>query len=88
MTGCPIWVIITAIPCGLNMKIISWFGTIASILGSFTVAMQFLLPGYCMFVCGSISWLIVGIKRADKALITLNGTFMLANIVGLYNALG
>jgi hypothetical protein len=30
--------------------------------------------------------LIVGFSRKDKSLITLNGTFFLANILGLYNS--
>jgi hypothetical protein len=68
------------------MKSISWVGTIASIIGSFVVAMQIFLIGYCFFAVGSISWLIVGISRRDVSLVTLNGVFFLANIVGLYNA--
>ena len=69
------------------MKTISWFGTTASIIGSFVVAMQILTIGYSLFICGSLSWFVVGIKRKDTALITMNGVFFLANLLGLYNAI-
>ena len=69
------------------MKYLSWVGTASSIAGSFIVAMQFFLPGYCFFLLGSVSWCIVAAKRADRALLTLNGTFVLANLLGVYNVL-
>jgi hypothetical protein len=65
---------------------ISWLGTISSIIGAFVVASKLFLIGYCFFIVGSVSWLIVGIIRKDNSLIVLNGTFFLANILGLYNA--
>jgi hypothetical protein len=65
---------------------ISWIGTLSSIIGAFIVASKLFLVGYCFFIIGSLSWLIVGYYRKDKSLITLNGTFFLANILGLYNA--
>jgi hypothetical protein len=65
---------------------ISWIGTFSSIIGAFIVASQLFFLGYCFFIIGSLSWLIVGFSRKDKSLITLNGTFFLANILGLYNA--
>jgi len=64
-----------------------WIGTIASVIGSFTLALQFALIGYCLFLIGSVSWLIVGIKNRDKALITLNLFFFVANIIGFYKVL-
>ena len=64
-----------------------WIGTIASVIGSFTLALQFALVGYCLFLVGSVSWLIVGIKNRDKALITLNLFFFVANIIGFYKVL-
>jgi len=66
---------------------IKWFGTIASIIGAFLVASQVILFGYTAFIMGSISWLIIGIRTKDNAMITLNGVFFLANILGLYNAI-
>jgi nicotinamide riboside transporter PnuC len=65
---------------------ISWLGTIASIIGAFVVASKLFLVGYCFFIVGSISWLIVGFARKDKSLMVLNGTFFLANILGFYNS--
>jgi hypothetical protein len=65
---------------------ISWLGTMASIIGAFIVASKLFFLGYCFFIIGSLSWLLVGFSRKDKSLITLNGTFFLANILGLYNA--
>lgn len=68
------------------MKIVSWIGTVASILGAYLVALQLILVGYVAFSIGSITWLIVGMKRRDSALIVMNGTFFIANMIGLYNA--
>ena len=69
------------------MNKLSWFGTVASILGAFLMAFGIVLIGYIFFTLGSISWLIVGFKRKDNSLITLNGTFFLANIIGLTRAI-
>ena len=68
------------------MKSIKWLGTLASIAGSFVVASKIFLLGYCLFVVGSVSWLIAGIREREMPLIVLNGTFLCANILGLYNA--
>ena len=65
---------------------ISWIGTLSSIIGAFIVASQLFFLGYCFFIIGSLSWLLVGYYRKDKSLMVLNGTFFLANILGLYNA--
>lgn len=68
------------------LKITSWFGTIASVIGSFIVAFGFMKIGFCFFIFGSVSWLVVGIVKKDIALYTLNGFFMVANLIGLYRA--
>ncbi len=65
---------------------IKWAGTIASIIGSFLVAGKILILGYCLFMIGSISWLVIGALTKDKPMIILNGFFLSANILGLYNA--
>ena len=65
---------------------ISWLGTLSSILGAFIVASKLFFLGYCFFIIGSLSWLLVGYYRKDKSLIVLNGTFFLANILGLFNS--
>ena len=68
------------------IKYVSWFGTMVSIIGAFCVASQIILIGYILFSMGSISWLYVGFVKRDNALCVLNGTFFLANLLGLYNA--
>lgn len=68
-------------------KILAWFGTVTSIVGSFTVAFHIFVIGYCLFLAGAASWLAVAVIRKDRALGILNLTFTLANIVGLWNAL-
>jgi uncharacterized membrane protein len=65
---------------------ISWIGTMASIIGAFIVASKLFLIGYCFFIVGSVAWLIVGYARKDNSLIVLNGTFFLANLLGLANS--
>lgn len=62
---------------------ISWFGTLASVCGSFVVAAQYYRVGYVLFLLGSVSWLIVAVARRDKALGFLNGCFLFANLLGL-----
>lgn len=66
---------------------VAWIGTIASILGSFLVAMHIFLLGYIFFLVGAGCWLYIGYKNNDRALMLLNAVFLVANIVGLYNAL-
>lgn len=65
---------------------IAWVGTATSILGSFAVALGYMQLGYSLFIVGSISWLWIGWTKRDWPLITLNGTFFLANIVGFSRA--
>jgi uncharacterized protein with PQ loop repeat len=64
---------------------LAWIGTISSIIGSFMVATGITLMGYYFFTVGSFCWLMVAYKRKDKALGMLNGTFFVANIIGLFN---
>ena len=66
------------------MVVISWIGTIASVLGSFLVAFGILGIGYGAFLVGSVSWLYVSWHRRDLSLASLNGVFLAANLVGLY----
>ena len=66
-------------------KAISWFGTIASIIGAFLVAYNVMLWGYITFIVGSGVWFAIGIKRKDSALWILNLTFLIADFLGLFN---
>lgn len=68
-------------------KIIAWVGTGTSVVGSFVVALHLFTVGYMLFLIGSASWLYVGARKRDNALITLNLAFLCANLIGLYNAL-
>lgn len=67
-------------------QIISWIGTLTSIMGSFCVAFGLMQIGYCLFMVGSASWLWVAFVSRDKALGVLNATFFVANIIGVYRA--
>lgn len=67
------------------ITLISWFGTVVSILGSFAVASAMFKIGYVLFTFGSAAWLTVAFVRRDKSLGVLNGTFLLANLLGIYN---
>lgn len=67
------------------INLISWFGTFVSILGSFAVASALFKIGYILFTFGSLAWLIVAFVKRDKALGVLNGTFFMANLLGIYN---
>ena len=69
------------------MKTLSWLGTLASIIGAFLVAFSALKVGYTCFIVGALCWVYVGRKNRDNALITLNSVFLLANFMGLYNAI-
>lgn len=69
------------------MNKLSWVGTVASVIGSFVVALGAMLAGYSLFIVGSVSWLIVAFKRKDVSLAVLNGFFFAANIIGLSRAL-
>ena len=61
---------------------ISWIGTLTSIIGSFAVAFGLMQLGYTLFLVGSACWLYVGFVKNDRALLTLNATFFVANIIG------
>ena len=66
---------------------IGWFGTIASVIGSFVVAFQIYILGYVLFMVGSISWLWVSIKTRNISLGVLNGFFLCANVIGLWKVI-
>jgi nicotinamide riboside transporter PnuC len=69
------------------MNKISWIGTVAGIIGAFVVALHFFLIGYVFFLINSASWLYVGIRKNDKPLILMNSVYLIANLIGLYNAI-
>ena len=65
---------------------LGWFGTASSIIGAFLVASHVFIFGYWFFLAGSISWIAIAIHRKDKSLATLNGFFLISNILGIMNA--
>ena len=67
---------------------LSWIGTLTSIIGSFLVAFGIAMLGYVFFIVGSLSWLVVAVRTHNMALGVLNGTFFCANIIGLVNYWG
>lgn len=69
------------------LNIIKMVGNVASIGGSFAVGMTYTLPGYMAFMVGSACWLYAGFVNRDKHLLILNGFFLAANVIGLYNAI-
>ena len=68
-------------------KTLSWFGTGASIVGSFAVAGHIFLLGYIAFLGGAVALLTVFVKDKNWSMIVLQCFFMVANLIGLYNAL-
>jgi hypothetical protein len=66
---------------------LSWFGTYTSVAGSFILAFGYALAGYTAFICGSITWLTIGVYHKNRPLIVLNGFFLIANLIGIYHAL-
>lgn len=64
---------------------LAWIGTVSSVFGAFLVANQFFIVGYSLFIVGSLSWAVVGLKRRDMALFWLNAIFLSANLMGIWN---
>ena len=65
------------------LKIISWLGTMTSIIGAFLVANGIFLVGYCIFASGTILWLIVAKMQKNEAMFFLELVFLIANINGI-----
>ena len=66
-------------------KFFETLGTIAGIIGAFLVATKFGQYGYPFFFASSICLLISAIRLRQRNYIALQGVFLLANIVGLFN---
>ena len=66
-----------------TLKIISWLGTINSIIGAFLVANGIFLLGYCIFASGAVLWLIVAKMQKNEAMFFLELVFLIANINGI-----
>lgn len=66
-------------------KFFETLGTVAGIIGAFLVALKFGQLGYPFFFASSVCLLISAIRLGQKNYIALQGVFLLANIVGLFN---
>jgi hypothetical protein len=67
------------------LKVFETLGTICGILGAFLVATKHGDIGYPFFFASSVSLLISAIGLGQRNFIALQGVFLLANIVGLFN---
>lgn len=70
-----------------HTKSIETLGTACGIIGAFLVAMKFGQYGYPFFFASSLGLLVSAISNKQKNFIALQGTFFVANIVGLFNYL-
>ena len=67
------------------IKVFETIGTIAGIIGAFLVAAKFGQYGYPFFFISSVCLLMSAIKLKQRNFIALQGVFLTANIVGLFN---
>ena len=66
-------------------KILETIGTIAGIIGAFLVATKNGDYGYPFFLISSVCLLISAIRFKQRNFIALQGVFLTANIIGLFN---
>ena len=66
-------------------KFFETFGTICGIIGAFLVAFKFGQWGYPFFFISSMCLLYSAIRLRQRNYIALQGVFLSANIVGLFN---
>lgn len=66
-------------------KFFETFGTVCGIIGSFLVAFKFGQWGYPFFFISSMCLLYSAIRLGQRNYIALQGVFLSANIVGLFN---
>jgi hypothetical protein len=67
------------------IKAFETIGTIAGIIGAFLVATKLGQYGYPFFFLSSVCLLTSAIKLKQRNFIALQGVFLSANIVGLFN---
>jgi hypothetical protein len=66
-------------------KTLETLGTILAVAGSFLVAMNIRNIGYPLFFASSVLMLASAVGQKQRNFIVLQGTFLCANIVGLFN---
>jgi hypothetical protein len=71
---------------------ISWFATIATIIAASMTAANLGTRitgyGFCVFLVGSLAWLIVGLVTGQTALVWTNVVLTILNIFGIWRWLG
>lgn len=65
---------------------LKWIGTILSLAGALLVALHHVLPGYALFIAGSLAMLLAAKVQRDGAYLALNGAYLCINLLGVYNA--
>lgn len=66
-------------------KFFETFGTLAGIIGAFLVAAKYGQWGYPFFFISSVCLLTSAISLRQRNFIALQGVFLAANILGLFN---
>jgi nicotinamide riboside transporter PnuC len=84
-----IWLASKQIPFNGNQakmnKILETIGTIAGIIGAFLVATKFGQYGYPFLLISSVCLLYSAIRFNQRNFLALQGVFLSANIIGLFN---
>ena len=68
-------------------NILETLGTMCGIIGAFLVAMKFGHVGYPFFFVSSLALMLSAIQKRQGNFIALQGTFFIANVIGLFNYL-
>lgn len=64
-----------------------WFATLLGIVGGLMIGVNISYVsryGFIPFLLSSIIWLFVGYKMKENSIIILNATFVLINVLGVY----
>lgn len=67
------------------LKVIEFIGVFCGVTGSFLVARGFLAVGFCLFFVSSVCLLFSAIRQMNWNLSTLQGTFLISNMLGISN---
>lgn len=67
------------------IKKVEFVGTATGIIGAFLVAVKLGNFGYPFFLVSSLSLCYTAVKQGNKNLVALQGTFLAANVIGLFN---
>lgn len=67
-------------------QIVSWLGTTGQLIGAVLLAGRYLTPSYCYGImsAGAAAWFLVACRQRNYALMVLNGTYIVINIIGMW----